>query len=251
MGISLFRFIKNPKASIEKSLSIVKRYHFSKDINDQLNKRDLNVKSDMPLDLLYRDNRDRYNTVIDKIRCISTNILSMIDHLSKQYNFNYFLAYGTLIGAVRHRDFIPWDDDIDIMMTQEDLYKLIAVSALLPSYIEIKVMDNNFVKVMDKNSKISLDGKRGVAVDIFVLDTKEDEYSFRNVHNQKWVKTLKADWYPTTMHPFGEKTFSIPKNYDEILTEIYGDYMKLPPEEDRVYSHIDESKTTFISPNEK
>jgi lipopolysaccharide cholinephosphotransferase len=53
------------------------------------------------------------------------------------------------------------------------------------------------------------------------------------------------------MHPFGEKTFSIPKNYDEILTEIYGDYMKLPPEEDRVYSHIDESKTTFISPNEK
>lgn len=48
------------------------------------------------------------------------NVLK-IDEICKQLNLNYSLAYGSLIGAIRHNGFIPWDDDMDIWMSRKDL----------------------------------------------------------------------------------------------------------------------------------
>ena len=50
----------------------------------------------------------------------SVKILKRIDEICHQLNLKYYLAYGTLIGAVRHKGFIPWDDDVDIMMPRKD-----------------------------------------------------------------------------------------------------------------------------------
>lgn len=54
-------------------------------------------------------------------------ILIKIDQLCRDHNLKYSLAYGTLLGAIRHKGFIPWDDDADIMMPRDDYEKLIQI----------------------------------------------------------------------------------------------------------------------------
>ena len=56
-------------------------------------------------------------------------ILEIIDNICKKYNLQYFADYGTLLGAVRHQGFIPWDDDIDITLKRKDYNTLISVLA--------------------------------------------------------------------------------------------------------------------------
>ena len=51
---------------------------------------------------------------------IMIDIMIKIDEFCNKNNINYFLADGTMIGAARHKGFIPWDDDIDIMMPRAD-----------------------------------------------------------------------------------------------------------------------------------
>ena len=52
-------------------------------------------------------------------------VLIKFDEICKKNNFKYFLIYGTLIGAIRHNGFIPWDDDLDVMMPREDFDKFV------------------------------------------------------------------------------------------------------------------------------
>ena len=62
---------------------------------------------------------------IEESKKIQLMILDSIDLFCKSNNLRYSLAYGTLIGAVRHHGFIPWDDDIDIMMPRPDYDKFL------------------------------------------------------------------------------------------------------------------------------
>ena len=56
---------------------------------------------------------------LDEVKKIQLEILAYIDSFCKKNNISYFIKYGTLLGAVRHKGFIPWDDDIDISMDRE------------------------------------------------------------------------------------------------------------------------------------
>ena len=62
---------------------------------------------------------------VDELKKIELDILLYFSQFCEKHGLRYFLAYGTLIGAVRHQGFIPWDDDIDIQMPREDYNKLI------------------------------------------------------------------------------------------------------------------------------
>lgn len=57
-------------------------------------------------------------------RQLQLEILNEVDDCCKKYNIRYSLAFGTLLGAIRHKGYIPWDDDLDIMMPYEDMIRL-------------------------------------------------------------------------------------------------------------------------------
>ncbi|WP_292606944.1 LicD family protein [Methanobrevibacter sp. UBA188] len=79
------------------------------------------------LNFLIKSTNIRTEGTLRDIQLLYTELLRFIDNVCNKYNLEYCLAYGTLIGAVRHEGFIPWDDDFDIIMMRTDYNKLIEV----------------------------------------------------------------------------------------------------------------------------
>lgn len=111
-------------------------------------------------------------------------ILTTIDTIARKHNISYWLEFGTLIGAIRHKGFIPWDDDIDIAILRSDYNKLLkALETELPEQFILQTSKNDkyfthpYARVVDKKSKIKLVHKylhqtkyQGLFVDIFPCD---------------------------------------------------------------------------------
>lgn len=73
---------------------------------------------------LYKDRRFEGGTPLRQCQLASLHLLHVLDKVCEENGLRYWLAFGTLLGAVRHKGFIPWDDDIDVYMTMSDLKKL-------------------------------------------------------------------------------------------------------------------------------
>ena len=268
-----------------------------------------------------RDEGIRYQEVTDirEIQQMELGIMEYIHEVCQKIGVKYFLAYGSLIGAVRHKGFIPWDDDMDICMLREDYEKLQDYLIANPDErYEVMSYKNNlnyvypFMKVQDNQTylleeDVRIDSNMGIYVDIFPVDGYEDDsvfkdkmtrlikkrqlscYTFKGITNtksilnsliryisviifyftntNKYIRGIdelaqsrkvddyelvdyliykdmnkpvwKREWLNQTITGvFEGKEFMIPKNYHEILTSDYGDYMQLPPVELR-FSHHD------------
>lgn len=72
------------------------------------------------------------NENLQKIQSAGYELLDQVDRLCKKHNINYYLHAGTLLGAIRHNGFIPWDDDVDVAFLREDYYKFLSVAHELP-----------------------------------------------------------------------------------------------------------------------
>lgn len=119
---------------------------------------------------------------LNKLHSDILSVMDEIDRICRKYDLKYYLIGGTLLGAVRHGGFIPWDDDLDIVMPREDMNKFIDIAAQelqkefqLEWFTSKKYYYQYFPKVSLKNTVFYQSGlteccQSGIFVDVFPLD---------------------------------------------------------------------------------
>lgn len=260
------------------------------------------------------------NISVEELKMLQLKILDSIDDFCKKNEIQYFLFSGTLIGAVRHKGYIPWDDDVDICMKRkdydrffaefnqqrQDTLKAISTETEKDYYLASgKVIDTATVIEEENNYAMPI----GVYVDVFPMDylpaddkklkqlnhridiyrkmlvLKSVPVSDRRSTVKNWVLKVSSfllkpismqhliskiaklatsynddatcnriadisvftygmnevfpceDFAEAVELEFEGKKYSAPKNYKHVLSNMYGDYMKLPPEEKQVSHH--------------
>ena len=118
---------------------------------------------------------------LQELKEVEFEILKVFDAFCKENNITYYLSHGTLIGAVRYKKFIPWDDDIDIGMPRDDYEKFIEVAnkelkqPFFCSCFNEKHHNGYCCRVVDKNIVVCRDDamvkkKENLWIDVFPLD---------------------------------------------------------------------------------
>lgn len=147
---------------------------------------------------------------IDELKRIQLDILKHIDEFCLKNGLTYFISGGTLIGAVRHKGFIPWDDDIDIMMKRDDYDKLIKLYLAkdkscykLYSFEQDKKFPYPYAKMDDSRTvldeEITDSYKMGVNIDIFPIDTISDDINIQKTvvkRNKRWIQLITLKRVP-------------------------------------------------------
>lgn len=271
--------------------------------------------------------------LIREVQQMNYGALKTLDRICKKYDIKYWIAYGSLIGTIRHKGFIPWDDDVDVCMMREDYEKLCQVPKeewgdkclFLSGYDDDRRHDKMFGRVFQKNTIVqSRDdvarwrnpetGKAfacSMMLDVYIFEhVPDDEKERQKIYNKvfygycrkyklvkyeyvkeasslmgkfkvflqraygKWMRLIfKRPWvrfvkkfdklakncqqgkrigtfsvgdpytynyddvFPLIEMPFEDMMVPVPRCYDQMLTDMYGDYMAYPPEDQRY--HLD------------
>ena len=143
--------------------------------------------------------------LLEKVQNLEFKILQELDRICTKHGFVYFLAYGTLLGAVRHRGFIPWDDDLDVFMPRDDYDKFLEICSqelgeefVLHCHETDEKYPLSMTKIRltntvfrEKAMKVQLKYE-GIWVDIFVLDEAKHKTSRFQRFQFKAVSSLNA-----------------------------------------------------------
>ena len=253
---------------------------------------------------------------VDEVKQIQLRILNYIDSTLRENGIPYWLDCGTLLGSIRHEGYIPWDDDIDLIIMRKDYDRAIDILNANSNRYQVLTMDNTkgyfylFAKVTDTKTHIIEKGLHeinslGIYVDLFPLDflpidnkkykqhvdkifalrsliyysmmdkqkfmkaslANKAKFALGNLYGRKRAMqkvdricrdySAKGEGYladivgadsknmkipasvfaETILGEFEGKKYPIPAGYDIYLKTLYGDYMTLPPEEKRVFTH--------------
>ena len=152
-----------------------------------------------------------YNGRLDELKHLELEMLKEIDRVCRENDIQYFLAGGSCLGAVRHQDVIPWDDDIDIGMLREDYerFRRICPEKLSDKYTYEDANGSNgshyhFDKVRLKNTFLStnysahFDINDGVFIDVLVYDRTSNIPVFQKIHiklTAVWTRVINIKWW--------------------------------------------------------
>ena len=141
---------------------------------------------------------------VSEIHHIALEILKDVADFCEKNHLEYFISCGTLLGAVRHGGFIPWDHDIDIDMPRDSYERFLSTYHTDKGYQIVSVYTHkhaafSYAKVTDRNTTRSSDPKRqaplGVNIDIFPLDSFVSEAQAKAIYNKiKPVKQIIASY---------------------------------------------------------
>ena len=149
-----------------------------------------------------------HELTLQEIQQESLAVLLKLDGLCRKLNIRYFLAFGTLIGAVRHNGFIPWDDDIDVMMMRKDYQ-------ILKEYMEAHAEEMRPFKICDRaNTK-----NYSCSIPRFV----NTDFIFRtcNPGEKQFDLGVFVDFYPLDFYGNSEKKARQLKRRTMLLDKMY------------------------------
>lgn len=162
---------------------------------------------------------------LQELKEIELDILKVFDAFCKENNIRYFLAFGTLLGAIRYKKFIPWDDDVDVLVPREDYERLLELFQENDKY-RLYAYERNckyafpFAKLCDMTTKLvetdypNSGVELGVNIDIFPLDHFDDDLqeAKKEIHrisrNNACLGYIKVD-KPKTSNPLRFIAWSI------------------------------------------
>lgn len=138
-----------------------------------------------------------------RVWAVQMDLLSEFDKVCKKHNLRYFADSGTLLGAVRHQGYIPWDDDIDLVMLREDYKKLLEVADgefSHPYFFQTMYNDRKLFRAHAQLRNSETTGympneenrpyNKGIFIDIFPLDQIPDE----GPEFKRFVKEINFLW---------------------------------------------------------
>jgi lipopolysaccharide cholinephosphotransferase len=162
----------------------------------------------MNFDRLFPDNREQGETRLRQCQFVMLRMLKILDYLCAKHQIAYFLTNGTLLGAIRHKGFIPWDDDLDVGMTRANYEKFVqcAIQELpndiffqnvetdghYPAYyrVEGKLRDRYSSYSRSEELKKKYKWQNGIQVDICVYDKAYLPHNFCIYLLNKSIKVL-------------------------------------------------------------
>lgn len=179
----------------------------------------------------------------EEIRVEQIQLLKTFDDFCKGKGVEYFLAYGTLLGAVRHQGFIPWDNDIDIFIFRDQAEKLLA-SVEPDSKYDVGTRPHYDDAVVSRvyfndTTRVGEDGNHGIYLDGFILDhmpaTRWDTLKKEVVHRILIAKSIRVADAKSTVNRIGvaglkvltcllSKEFVV-KQFNKLLTKKYDSNM--------------------------
>ena len=172
---------------------------------------------------------------LEGLKKVQLEILDVVNEFCQKHQINYWLDCGTLIGAIRHKGYIPWDDDIDIGMLRSDYDKFMKLFNEENSRYQFYSIENNkdflvaFGKVLDTKTILYEPNKEqgiklNINIDVFVYDNApDDEMLCQKMFKKRdmYLKLRYAQLYPN----FYDKT-SLKKKIMRFFLKIY---LKLLP----------------------
>ena len=201
----------------------------------------LPIQIQLPENYLCEETRDGYkiSSQSKELFAVLLDLLNQVQLLCEKHNIQYFADSGTLLGAVRHKGFIPWDDDIDLMMTRENFEKFsfFAKKELKAPYffqdefnekgslrLMGKVFNSNTTSILTIEKHRHFKFNQGIFLDIICFDNMPDDSQEKTEFVQKTdalrVKAKKLNCLTYRYNPSDDR-FSVKKIFKVFFKLVY------------------------------